>query len=87
MTHWEPIQTAPMDGTILMLKRVHQGKVVTQACGYYGKLSAEAPQRQWQRGNAITPDGPPFENCDEPRWCKEGGLYNFPAPTHWAALD
>ena len=81
---WQEIESAPVDGSVIMLRRRYRRRIVSEGLGYWGKLSADAPQRHTQPGNALTAAFPPSPNCDDPRWCTADGRFNFPAPTHWA---
>ncbi len=93
---WQTIDTAPTDGTLVKLKRVVDGRPLFEGGGFYGLLNSDAPSRQ-----PLEPDPlrrPPLMSPDEERstrenfmgmkhWLREGGMFLFPTPTHWAPTN
>lgn len=80
---WQPISTAPKDGTRIWAKRVHMGRIVKEGWAVWGINSADAPMRQWADGGLGDPIPPNHDYADTPRWLTEDRRYSFPEPTHW----
>jgi hypothetical protein len=74
VTNWQPIETAPKDGTVLRLKRVYNGAVIADGRGYFGSATIHY---------AIEDGGPATFHLI---WAAEDGRHFFPMPTHWAPV-
>jgi hypothetical protein len=83
MTDWQPIDSAPKDGSRVWAKRVHEGHIVKEGVAVWGINSADAPMRQWASGGLDGPIPPDPEYADTARWLTEDRRYSFPTPTHW----
>ena len=95
MSDWKSIETAPKDGTLVRLKRVYQGEVVTEGEGLFGQLRSDAPGRKPLGPDPLgrlTPADYHREAqetqawADEDKWVKADRMYAFPTPTHWMPL-
>lgn len=83
MTDWQPIETAPKDGSVIYARRVYQGKIIKEGRAVWGINSADAPMRQSSPGGLYGSIPPDNEYADTPRWLTEDRRYSFPTPTHW----
>ena len=80
---WQPIASAPRDGTVVYARRVYDGKLIAEGFAKWGVNSPTAPMRQWSSGG-LYPDIPPNnEYADTARWVTHDGRFSFPEPTHW----
>lgn len=82
MRKWKLIETAPKDGTRVWVKRVYEGRIVTEGFAVFGVAHKNAPMRQpdhWP--NETQKDRDDYAN--EPRWLKPDRMHSFPEPTHW----
>ena len=50
---WEPIETAPKDGTIVKTRRIHKGKIVHEGKGRWRSPHPNAPQCLVCKGSAT----------------------------------
>ncbi|RIA37510.1 hypothetical protein DFR49_3395 [Hephaestia caeni] len=90
MTDWRPIDSAPLDGSEVHVKRVHRGRLVAEGKAVWNTPVAAAPM--------LEPIGPdplnrPVDYGRElreieaaevtPRWMKSDRMHAFPSPTHW----
>jgi hypothetical protein len=80
---WRSIETAPKDGSLVWVKRVHDGRIVKEGWAVFAPLLDIAPMRQWTAGGLYDPIPPDHEAADELRWCNADRLHRFPEPTHW----
>lgn len=78
---WQPIETAPKDGTAIRYQRRCDGKVLFEGDAVYGVLSGEAPAR---RGVGVDPLGR-LSSADYEREASERAA--FCAKEHWLTLD
>lgn len=92
---WQPIDSAPKDGTVLRLKREHDGHVVKEGAGVWGPRAANAPLRhptgpdplgRMTAADLRLEEASRVAYADEPAWLTEDRLYSFPTPTHWMPL-
>lgn len=92
MSEWQDISSAPLDGTLVELRRVYQGKLIAVGPGFFGPDHPSAPSR-----TPLEPDplGRPevidryalVKRADVAKWQADNGLYRFPAPTEWRPLE
>lgn len=75
---WQPIETAPRDGTRVQLRRIYKGSVVAEGEGLFGTLHDQAPVRQ---GRGARVADPVF--VTRKHWLRADRMYLFPEPTHW----
>lgn len=80
---WQPIESAPRDGSPVWVKRVHEGRVVKEGWAVWGVNSDDAPMRQWGDGGLGEPIPPDNDFADTARWLNPDRRYSFPTPTHW----
>jgi hypothetical protein len=71
---WRAIETAPHDGTEVRLRRIHEGRVVSEGWAYFGRRDPRHENVRQSAGGAMD---------QEDRWCEAGGQHFFPGPTHW----
>lgn len=91
MSRWQSINTAPKNGKVVNLRRVHEGRVVSEGRGAYRFPDPKAPQlsqlppdplgRAWP-AEVVAATTTPREH-----WMQEDGMFTFPEPTHWMPLD
>jgi len=81
MTEWQPIETAPKDGTAIRAKRVHDGRVICDGIAawrtvHFGELRDPISGEQF-----AAPE-------DATGWMCPKGVADkrFPTPTHWMPL-
>lgn len=88
---WKPISALPAsyrDGRPVMLRRVHERRIISEGIGRWAARAADAPGRKPIWTPAFQP---PHEEtqaerdayCDRPGWVTDDRLYVFPEPTHW----
>ena len=78
---WQPIGTAPKDGTICRVKRVHRGVIVRDGRAYFGDMIIDYGVHGVVAGLAD-----PSHTCDGV-WIDEDGGHLFPQPTHWMLTE
>lgn len=92
MNDWQPIETAPHDGSVVYVRRIYEGRLVTEGEAVFALPHPHAPQLQ-----ALGPD--PLNRLSaqdyaheadhrrklaaEPHWMLPDRMYSFPMPTHW----
>lgn len=74
MSDWQPIESAPKDGTRVRLRRVFQRHVIAEGEGCFGDVTI----------HYAADDGGPqtFQGV----WVDGDGCHFFPTPTHWLPL-
>lgn len=93
MIDWKPINSAPKDGSVLRLKRIYKGSVVSEGDGVWGILADDAPSRSPMPPDPLgrpLPAGFEMESPEylaRPRWLTVDRMYHFPEPTHWRPRD
>ncbi len=83
MSDWQPIETAPKDGSKVWAKRVYNDRIVKEGWAVFDSLRDGAPMRQWMSGGLDAPIAPDNAEADTPRWSNADRLHRFPTPTHW----
>ena len=78
---WQPINTAPKDGTICRVRRVHKGSIVMDGRAYFGDLTIDYSVHGIVAGMAEP------QHTFNGVWIDEDGLHPFPTPTHWAPAE
>jgi len=81
---WQTIETAPLDGQKVWVKRVFEGRMIKEGWAVFGSLASYAPQRQWANGGLYPPIAPDHQSANQRRWSNPDRLYRFPQPTHWS---
>lgn len=86
-TDWQPIETAPKDGSVIIARRVFDNRIIKEGRARWGVNSPDAPMRQWTPGGLEGPIPPDRAYADTPRWVTADWRYSFPSPTHWRPDD
>jgi hypothetical protein len=85
MEGWQPIASAPTDGTPVRLRRVFNGAVIAEGRGYFGDVTI-----YYAGGPCVTFAGQdyiePSEHAYRGMWVNEDGRHLFPTPTHWMPI-
>lgn len=89
---WHLIENAPTDGSVVQLRRVHEGRIIAEGRGLFGVLDEAAPART---DLGIDPlgrfDAAYYERerqagaafYSQPHWLRADRMHLFPEPTHW----
>jgi hypothetical protein len=80
---WQPISSAPKDGTRVWCRRVYKSQTVKEGWAVWGINSDDAPMRQETNGGLWGVIPPDHAYADTPRWLTENRRYSFPEPTEW----
>jgi len=92
MADWQPIETAPKDGTVVHVRRVAPSGMIFEGPAVWDVLAAAAPSRQGAGPDPLgrlSASDYARENDEraawtaEPKWLKPDRLYAFPTPTEW----
>jgi hypothetical protein len=93
LTGWEPIHTAPMDGSAVRLRRVVGDHLVMEGRGKFVFVSSCAvallpfpPDALGQLTDDIATierRGTTERTDPQRAWMTADGRYRFPTPTHW----
>lgn len=78
---WQPIATAPKDGTLCHVKRMYRRALVSEGNAYFGEVTINYPYIPSVGG---APEFLATSQTYRDVWVREGGVYLFPAPTHWS---
>lgn len=90
---WLPIESAPQDGSKVWVKRVHDGRIVSEGWAVFGLPHERAPMRdsigvdplgRLSASNYQREDEQRREFVSQKRWLKTDLMYCFPTPTHWS---
>jgi hypothetical protein len=93
---WQPIETAPRDGSVVRVKRVYQGRVIAEGDAVFGVAHPAAPQRQSLGPDPLgrlsaadyeAEDAATIAYADKPKWLKPDRMCSFPEPTHWLPAE
>ena len=93
MRKWQPIATAPVDGSEVYVRRIHEGHLVKEGLAVFDVPVADAPMLQPFEADPL---GRPENFVSEERaaqiiesarstkrWMNPDRVYAFPQPTHW----
>lgn len=84
LERWDPDMTAaPKDGSVIEVKREHEGRTMGPYRAVWGQYAADAEMRQWGDGGLDAPIPPNHEFADRFHWMREDRQYRVPEPTHW----
>lgn len=95
MGNWKPIETIPaeyLDGREVLVKRVHDGRVVKEGMAVFAVPDPRAPQLQPFEADPL--GRPPIFTAAEEfdhlskaattkKWLISDRMYSFATPTHW----
>lgn len=96
MREWQPIETAPKDGSPVWVKRVYKGEVVDEGEAVFALLHPNAPSLRPPSPDLLNrPEVAAFNNDPAripereawrttPKWLRSDRMYLFPEPTHWS---
>jgi hypothetical protein len=92
MSGWLDIETAPKDGSKVWVRRMHQGRLVTEGWAVFGICHPAAPQLRAlgtdPLGRLSADDYAREEewitaSANRKQWLLPDRMYSFPTPTHW----
>lgn len=72
MSEWQPIMTAPMDGTEVLVRRMYKGRCLFHGISSFGKCLPQAD------GYIANGGGETWRTVDK--------IKIFPSPTHWKPI-
>jgi hypothetical protein len=79
---WLDIATAPKDGTLVRLKRVHKRSEIANGRGFFGNVTIH-----YHGGPFVSTGGLDYAEPSTQQftdvWVDEDGRHLFPEPTHW----
>ena len=79
---WQPIATAPKDGTVVRLRRKFERRIVFDGLGFWGDGEPRVIPAAFDIGppQRLGPIRGAWIRCDN-------GLFKVPEPTHWMPAD
>lgn len=86
-TKWQPIATAPRDGTVVRLKRVFERRKITEGRGYFGDLTIRYGGFDYLAAVGDRRHEPVSEKTHIGVWIHEDRAHLFPTPTHWMPIE
>lgn len=83
MRDWQPIDSAPKDGSKAWVRRVYNGNAQEARWAVWGPMASDAPMRSSAPGGLYAPIPADNAYADESGWCTEDRRYHVPTPTEW----
>lgn len=92
MSEWQPIETAPKDGSVVHVRRVAPSGMIFEGPAVWATLYMDAPSRSGMGADPLGRlSGADYAREEKERaewvsgakWLKPDRLYAFPTPTEW----
>lgn len=80
---WQPIETAPKDGSKVWVRRSYNDGALRAAWAVWGPMGHDAPMRTSSAGGLYATIPADNAYADIPAWCTEDMRYHVPTPTEW----